>query len=286
MKQAILVLGGGSAYGLAHIGVIRELEKHYKISSIIGTSMGAIVGGAYASGVSTEDLQALAEDVSIYELFKPRNLDWRGSGIFDGKVLVRLFEEWTNSKRIENGVIPFTAVAYDLNLRNSVLFNSGLFADAMRASSSLPLIFAPHELGGYFLVDGGVSHPLPIAFAESQKGEITIAVNVLPPVADEVEYYREKDIKTKHKHDRISIFLESLMQNQGSMALHSILQYEPDIVIDAHHPELGFTDLKKAKEFCHWGEIKAQEALRDHEEPGFMEKLREGYRKILGKYLD
>ena len=121
MKQARLVLGGGSAYGLAHIGVIRELEKHYKISSIIGTSMGAIVGGAYASGVSTEDLQALAEDVSIYELFKPRNLDWRGSGIFDGKVLVRLFEEWTNSKRIENGVIPFTAVAYDLNLRNSVL---------------------------------------------------------------------------------------------------------------------------------------------------------------------
>lgn len=286
MKQAKLILGGGSAYGLAHIGVIRELEKHFKISAIIGTSMGAIVGGIYASGVPAEDLLALAEDMSIYELFKPRNLDWRGSGIFDGKVLVKLFEEWTLDKRIENSAIPFTAVAYDLNRRTTVLFDKGPFADAMRASSSLPLIFAPHELGDYFLVDGGVSHPLPLAFAKSQKGEIIIAVNVLPPVADEVEYYRYKDVKIKRKHDRISILLESLMQNQGSMALHSILQFEPDIVIDAHHPELSFTDLKKAKEFCLWGEKKVQEALRDHEEPGFMEKLREGYRKILGRYLD
>lgn len=286
MKQARLILGGGSAYGLAHIGVIRELEKHFEITSIIGTSMGAIVGGVYASGMPAEDLPALAEDVSIFELFNPRNLDFRRSGIFDGRALLRLFEDWTDGKRIEKGVIPFTAVSYDLSRKTTVLFDTGLFADAMRASSSLPLIFAPHELGDYFLVDGGVSHPLPLAFAESQKGEITIAVNVLPPVADEAEYYREKDVKTKHKDDRISVFLKALMQNQGSMALHSIVQYEPDIVIDAHHPELGFTDLKRAREFWEWGKKKTQEALREHEEPGFKERLRERYQRILGRYLD
>lgn len=285
-KQARLILGGGSAYGLAHIGVIKELEKHYSISGIVGTSMGAIVGGVYASGVPSEELPAIAEDLSLFELFSPLNLDFGRSGIFDGKAVLRLLEEWTEKKEIEAGAIPFIAVAYDLVRKTTLLFDSGTFANAMRASSSLPFIFAPHELGDYLLVDGGVSHPLPLAFADNVEGEVTIAVNVLPPVADHAEFYQKKSHKTKHKEDRIGVLLKALMQNQGSMALHSILQYEPDIVIDAHHPELSFTDIKKAREFWQWGEIKAREALQDHEEPDFMERLREGYRKLLGRYFD
>lgn len=210
MKKICLVLGGGSALGLAHIGVIQSLSKHYEISSIIGTSMGAIVGACYACGLSAQEMLSLAEDISLFELLNPRNLDFRRKGIFDGKVILRLFEEWTSGMRIEDAPIPFMAVAYDLRRKTSVLFNRGPFAYAMRASSSLPLIFAPFADGDYLLVDGGVSHPLPLAFASQFSSELTIAVNVLEPVPSQAVYFEEGRATVKNKLDRMNILLETL----------------------------------------------------------------------------
>ncbi|MDD3536384.1 MAG: patatin-like phospholipase family protein [Candidatus Cloacimonetes bacterium] len=283
MKKITLVLGGGSALGLAHIGVIQSLTKHYEISAIVGTSMGAIIGGCYASGLSPEKMLQLSEDISLFELLNPRNLDFRRKGIFDGKVVLRLFEEWTNGMLIEDAPIPFMAVAYDLGRKTSVLFNRGPFSYAMRASSSLPLIFAPFSIGDYLLVDGGVSHPLPLAFAVEYPSELTIAVNVLEPVPSQAVYFEEGKAQVDNKLDRMNILLETLSQNQSNMALQAIVEYNPDIVIDAHHPQLNQADITKGREFYLWGKQRALEALAQHQEPDFRQKLKEFYLKLLAK---
>jgi NTE family protein len=285
MKKARLVLGGGSAYGLAHIGVIKAIGEHYDISGIIGTSMGAIVGGCLACGLEAELMLLYAKDVSTVELFNPLNLDFSRSGIFDGKALVKQFEAWTSSRYIEDARIPFIAVAYDLTRQATVLINSGLMADAMRASSSLPFIFAPHAMGDYLFVDGGVSHPLPLAFADKIPGEITIAVNVLPQVANEAEFYKANSSSPKAKIVRYHVFMQSLMQNQGFMAIQSILRDEPDIVIDAHQPKLGFTDLRKADDFFDYGYRQALKAMENYRTPGFASKLRENYEQLVGRIV-
>jgi NTE family protein len=285
MKKARLILGGGSAYGLAHIGVVKAISESYEISGVIGTSMGAIIGGCLACSIPPQDMLELAEDVSTLELFNPLNLDFSRSGIFDGKAITRMFEKWTDSRHIEHTDIPFIAVAFDLHRQITVLIDKGLCADAMRASSSLPFIFAPHEMSDYVFVDGGVAHPLPLAFADKVPGEITIAANVLPPVSFQAEFYESGKKKKKDKLNRYDVFLHSLMQNQGFMAIQSIVQYKPDIIIDAHHPEHGFTDLEKAAEFYEFGLKAAQKAISKHDEPGFAAKLRGNYEELLKRIV-
>lgn len=285
MKKVKLILGGGAAYGLAHIGVIKAIQEHYEISGIVGTSMGAIIGGCLACGLEADLMLQYAKAVSTVELFNPLNLDFSRSGIFDGKAILKQFADWTASRNIEDADIPFIAVAYDLTRQATVLIDSGMMADAMRASCSLPFVFAPHGMGDYLFVDGGVSHPLPLAFAEKVPGEVSIAVNVLPKVANEAEFYKANTKKPRTKMIRYDIFMKSLMQNQGFMAIQSILRDEPDIVIDAHQPKLGFTDIRKADEFYEYGYKQAQKAVEDYRLPGFADKLRANYEQLLGRIV-
>lgn len=285
MKKARLILGGGSAYGLAHIGVIKAIQSEFEITGIVGTSMGAIIGGCFACGMSPETVLELAEDFSTLELFNPLNLDFSRSGIFDGKTLVKLFEKWTESRKIEHALVPYVAVAFDLHRQLTVLIDKGLFADGMRASSSLPFIFAPHEVNDYAFVDGGVSHPLPLAFADRIPGEITISVNVLPAVSPKAEIYEPGKKKKTEKLNRYDVLLQSLMHNQGFMAIQSIVQYQPDIIIDAHHPDYRFSELAKAREFSEYGFKAAQKAIAEHAKPGFPSKLKLQYEKLLERIV-
>lgn len=280
MKRARLILGGGSAYGLAHMGVVAAISEQFEISGIVGTSMGAIVGACTAYGIAPEQMLALAEDISTIELFNPLNLDFSRSGIFDGRAIHKLFAGWTSGAEIEDCEIPFIAVAFDLYLQRSILIDKGLLADAMRASSSLPFIFAPHELSGYLLVDGGVAHPLPLAFANKVPGEITIAVNVLPPVSLKAETIKLNRAPDSPKLSRYDVFMQSLMQNQGFIALQAATQFSPDLYIDAHQAKLAFTDLKRAKDFYEHGYKVTKHSLAAYKEPDFADRLKETYEQL------
>ncbi|HOH98788.1 MAG TPA: patatin-like phospholipase family protein [Candidatus Cloacimonadota bacterium] len=286
--KARLILGGGSAYGLAHIGVIKAVQEHYEISGIVGTSMGAILGACAACSMTPEEMLNTAEDIRTLELFNPLNLDFSHSGIFDGQASYKRFKKWTQSRFIETGDIPFVAVAFDLNSQRSVLLDKGLYADAMRASSSLPYIYAPYSLGKYLFVDGGVAHPLPLAFKDIVPGDLTIAVNVLPAVPMQAERLVKSRAVKQARILSHQVFMQSVMYNQGFIALQSMLQYKPDIYIDAHKADLKFTDLGKAREFYFYGYEKAQQSIKAHREPGFREFLEEKYRKLLEKidFLD
>jgi NTE family protein len=285
MKQkARVVLSGGAALGLAHIGVLKVLEQRYDITGIVGTSIGAIVGGLYASGYTPDELLDIATKNNAKRLFNPFYLDRTLSGIFDGKMIINLFQDWTKDILIENCKLPFIAISYDLVKRNTIVIGKGSLAKAMRASSSIPYLFSPYQWGKYALVDGGVEYPLPLGLGKTAHGEITIAVNVLPSKSIEPERIDTLSIDDeKNKMKLHEVFLRCIIQNQAYMALHAIADVKPDIVIDAWYPKGNVYGFDDAESFYRWGIAKAEETVLGSEQPDYTKTIRKEYRNIVTK---
>ena len=194
-----LVLSGGGARGAAHIGVLEVLDQlHVPIDAIAGTSMGAVVGGLYASGLSAKEIAAVANSLNWQDAFHDRpprteltfrrkeedesflvNLpvgirDWSfqlPKGLIKGQSLEMLLRRLTlpvaTTASFDNLPTPFRAVATDLATGEPVVMKSGDLASAMRASLSAPGLFVPVERDGRVLVDGGVADNLPVSQAQS-----------------------------------------------------------------------------------------------------------------------
>ena len=175
-----LALGSGGARGLAHIGVIQWLvENGYLIRAIAGCSMGALVGGIYA----TSKLEVYAEWVSGLErAHVMRLLDpVFDRGLFKGERLMSALRELIGDCAIEELPVPFTAVATDLASGEEVWLRHGRLFDAIRASIATPLIFTPFQHGERMLVDGALVNPIPIAPMYDQRTDLTIAVDLCGP---------------------------------------------------------------------------------------------------------
>ena len=210
-----LVLSGGGARGAAHIGVIKVLEEmHVPIDCIAGTSMGAIVGGLYASGMSAEEIQKNVASIDWEEAFsdnipredrsfrrkrdddlylvkhKPGIADdgkiKLPTGLLQGQKIALIFKDLTlpvsDIRDFDQLSIPFRAVATDIATGKAVVLGSGDLATSMRASMSIPSIFAPVEMDGRLLVDGGVSDNLPVDVARAMGADIVIAVDISTPL--------------------------------------------------------------------------------------------------------
>jgi NTE family protein len=284
-RKATVILGGGSAFGLAHIGVLSELEREYDIRGIIGTSMGAIVGGLYAMGMDCREILDIAGRLSNAKVLSPLNIDLRIGGIFDGLAALKLYREWTNDACIEDGTIPYIACAFDLHSRSTILFDKGLYADAMRASSSIPYIFTPYALHNYLFVDGGIEHPLPLAFNKMLKSDILIAVNVLPMVpqsAEKLNLNNPKPAKQKRLL-RSEVVMKSVFQNQAYLALRDIISYEPDMVINAWMPDANPFAFHKYNEFFRFGRKMARQSIEEYSEPSFISLIRRNYQNMINK---
>jgi len=282
-EKATLILGGGSALGLAHIGVLSILEEEFEITGIIGSSMGSIIGGLYSSGLSSAKIYELAGSFNNAKLFSPFKLDKTIKGIFDGRSLLNLFLTWTEGKSIEESEIPFIACAYDLTSKSTVLFNKGPYADAMRASSSLPVLFAPYKLNQYIFVDGGIEHPLPMAFSSLLSEDKVIAVNVLPEASRSASFINlesEEETKTK-RLSRTEVIFNAVLQNQAYLAIRDIAMFSPDIVIEAGMPNGRPFAFHKAREFYNFGRHQAMETLANYKEPRFMPTIRKHYRNLI-----
>ncbi len=214
-----LVLSGGGARGAAHVGVLKVLEElHVPIDYIAGTSMGAIIGGLYASGMSAEEIEkALAEvdwadvlrdDTRRTELSFRRKLEDRDflirsdigyrdgqvqmpTGLLQGQKLLLLLKRLTRPVAgigdFDNLPIPYRAVATDIATGHEVVIDHGDLALAMRASASIPSVFAAVEMGGRLLVDGGVSDNLPVKVARDMGADIIIAVDISTPLSKQEE---------------------------------------------------------------------------------------------------
>jgi NTE family protein len=205
-----LVLSGGGARGAAHIGVLKLLEQQrIPIDAIAGTSMGAVVGGLYASGLSAREIEGIMTSVDWQDAFRDRppraDLNFRRKaedqeflvkfplglkggdfrlpkGLIQGQKLQQLLRRLTlpvaTIERFDDLPVRFRAVATDLETGDAVVLDRGDLAQALRASASAPGVFAPVETGGRVLVDGGIAENLPIDVARSMGVDVLIVVDV------------------------------------------------------------------------------------------------------------
>ncbi|MFQ6033884.1 MAG: patatin-like phospholipase family protein [Candidatus Bipolaricaulia bacterium] len=181
MKRPLigLVLSSGGARGAAHTGVLKVLaERRIPIDTIVGTSMGAMVGGVYAAGVSTERIEEEWLKTDIMRVARSFLPTFPLHGWSSGSTLYRALQSLVGDARIEELPLKFAAVATDIETGEEVVIQEGLLVDAIRASSSVPGLFVPVELDGRFLVDGGLVNPLPVDVARRLGAEIVIAVDV------------------------------------------------------------------------------------------------------------
>jgi NTE family protein len=209
-----LALSGGGARGAAHIGVIRELERlRVPVDYIAGTSMGAIVGGLYATGMNPDDMEKLVNEIDWDDIFRDlpdrENLSLRRKfddavfqvdksfGISGGKLkaptgftqgrklsllLERLTARTNKLRNFDELPIPFRAVATDIVTGNEVVLQQGNLAAAVRASMSIPGVLAVVEIDGRRLVDGGMANNMPISVVRDMGADIVIAVDISTPL--------------------------------------------------------------------------------------------------------
>ncbi|WP_373974813.1 patatin-like phospholipase family protein [Chitinibacter sp. SCUT-21] len=171
-----LALGGGAAKGFAHIGVIKMLEANgIKVEVVSGTSAGSVVGSLYASGINVFDLQEKAVALDESQI---RDVNLLGGGLVKGQKLQDYVNAQIGNKPFEKLAKPFAAVATDLDNGNRVVFTRGNVGQAVRASSSIPGIFAPTLIGPRKYVDGGVVSPVPVDAARQLGANFVIAVDI------------------------------------------------------------------------------------------------------------
>jgi len=184
MKQKVaLVLGSGGARGTAHIGVIRELEKRgYEITSISGMSMGALVGGVYATG-KLDEYESWLRSLGKMDIFNLVDFTLSTSGIIKADRVLKEIQKFIPDHIIEELPISYAAVVTDFKQKKEVVLTEGSLFEAIRASISIPLVITPVLKSDTIFVDGGVLNPIPTNRVERQKDDILIAVDVNSRIA-------------------------------------------------------------------------------------------------------
>lgn len=278
-----LALGGGSARGWSHIGIIRVLEQAGIFPTVIaGTSIGALVGAVYAAGELQRFEQWIAE-LKFSEIFS--YLDFSlNSGLLKGERLMEFFRQDFVDRPIESLRLPFAAVATELNTGAEIWLRSGSTLDAVRASIALPGLFQPSLIDGKILVDGGLANPVPVSLARAMGADIVIAVDL----SSHLESGRQSAIevsglaasteddwisKLKQGFDSVmpsntstpsplppilDVISSSINIMQVRITHHRMALDLPDIIVRPHLAQINLLDFHRAKEAIDEG----QKAMR------------------------
>jgi NTE family protein len=173
-----LALGGGAARGFAHIGIVKTLLAHGIVPNVVvGTSIGAVIGGAYAAG-QLDALEGWARSLQPRNIFGYLDIRLNGSGLIGGDKLAAQLETAIGQTLIEDLPLKFATVATEVRTGHEIWLTHGRMVDAMRASYALPGIFSPVLVGDRWLVDGALVNPVPVSAARALGAEIVIAANL------------------------------------------------------------------------------------------------------------
>jgi NTE family protein len=278
-KIATVVLSGGGARGLAHIGVIEEIEKRgYSINSIAGTSMGALIGGVYATGKLNEFKEWMYK-LDKKGVLKLVDFTLSSQGFIKGDRVLQAMKKFIPDANIEDLHIKFTATAYDLIQNKEVVFKEGSLFNAIRASISIPTVFTPVIMGNAVLVDGGVSNNIPVNNACRLKNDLLIAVNVnsnnqaIQPLlqAEKTKTHRfpGKNLNISLQKDKardrtidfnyLKIIDSTISALTNNLAASMIKSYPPDILIEISRKSCSTFDFYKAEELVEIGRLAARE---------------------------
>lgn len=274
-----MVLSSGGARGLAHIGAIEELEAQgYRIRSIAGCSMGALVGGMYAAGRLAE-FKEWMQTVDRRKILSLIDLSLSISYLVKGERVIDALKEIVPDVNIEDLPIQYQAVATDWENGREVVFRSGSLYDAIRASISIPLFFSPVRRDGMILVDGGVLNPLPLKQGSEMEGELLVAVNVSgsywggEPKLKQLLEARRKRSRSLPINILVSLLPEgidfnyiSLIQRMCSLmiqqnAAQSVLLYKPDVLVDIPMNRFGSFEYDRVEKISALGRAKMRKAL-------------------------
>ncbi len=187
-KKFGLVLGAGGARGAAHIGLLQALEEEgIKPDIITGCSMGSIVGGAYAAGLTPAELIETVRAIKATDIIDPGALAVTRLGVFKGNKIHKILLAKLGNVTFEELKIPFECVAVDILGGRLAVLNSGSVAEAVRASSAIPTIFRPVSMNGMLLVDGGVLCRVPVRQCKALGADVVVAFDVLSNTGESVE---------------------------------------------------------------------------------------------------
>lgn len=259
-QKVALVLSTGGARGIAHIGVIEELERQgYEISSIAGCSMGALVGAAYATGNLQKCKEALCE-LDLRRIWRLLDISFSKKGFLKGDKILKELERIMPDLNIEELPLPYAAVATNLLTDSEVVFEQGSLYEAVRASISLPLVFKPVEKEGMLLVDGGISNPLPLSRVKRTEGDLLVAVIAGAP---EERTSGNPRLLTNNKY---SLLIESLTTLVQRLIGCSVSAWQPDIVIRVPGRKYSLLQFNKAVGMIEEGAEATRRALQKVEE--------------------
>lgn len=173
-----LALGGGGARGFCHIGVLKVLEEHnIKPYAIAGTSMGAVVGGIYASGQDLREVAKFADKLSMMKIADLNFFSMYRHSLLKGGKVKKIISDMIRVKNVEECPTKFVSVSFDLNSGKEVQFKSGDLSDAIYASMAVPTLFRPLEKDGMRLVDGGITDNLPHKILKKMGCNLIICVD-------------------------------------------------------------------------------------------------------------
>ncbi len=286
-----LVLGSGGARGLAHIGVIHELEKlECEIISVSGCSMGAVIGGIYCTGKLPKFTDWMLK-MGKLDVFSLMDFTLSASGLIKGRKVLGVIEELIGKYNIEDLDIPFTAVATDLQNQSEVHYTKGNLYNAIRASISIPSLLTPLIENDRLLIDGGVLNPLPISVVpkkNEKNNAIIVAVNLchtrntkpFPVKKNEElankEYFGHKNksnglfsdwLRKEGNHSQIelpniiSILTNTIDLMQDKVIDHILEQNKPDILVNIRRDFAKILDFHLADKLIEEGGRAFHEAI-------------------------
>jgi NTE family protein len=241
-----LALGGGFARGIAHVGVLNVLEQeNIPISVIAGTSVGALIGAAYCSGLSIAELHEIAHSVR-FTTFARWTISRCGfatndrmSSFLDRVLKVKSFEELR---------IPLGVTATDFNTGDGVVFQSGSIIDPVRASCAYPCMFLPVEIGGRYFIDGMLSHPVPTRPLRTMGADRVLGVHL--------KGTWNAGGAPRHLFD---VMGQSFAIAQDAMS--SLWKNAADLIIEPDVAGFAYDDFKRADQLIHAGEVATRKAL-------------------------
>jgi NTE family protein len=260
-KKVGLALSGGAARGLAHVGVISVLHKEgIPIDMIAGTSAGAIMGAVYARHRDTEKMKEYALDPGWKKRVPMIDPSFPKTGFIKGKKIEKLLESFLGGNiEFKDLRIPFACVATDITTGEEVVINRGPVAEALRASISIPGIFTLVKREGRYLVDGGLTTPVPVEVVRKMGADFIIAVNVNPDVSDRMDKAVKHPERVQKSPNIFQVLIQSIYITTYSLARNSL--EKADIIIEPAIADISAGDFSRTPELIGLGELAAAEAV-------------------------